>query len=60
VGDYLLFSDSVKFLEHCVKTISTGKTLANEVDYKLIASNIARQSGGQNLASYSSAGPRKG
>jgi hypothetical protein len=46
VGDYLIFSDSVKFFEHCIKTQSTGKTLANEVDYKLIASKIARQSGG--------------
>lgn len=46
VGDYLIFSDSVKFFEHCVRTISTGKTLANEVDYKLIASKIARQAGG--------------
>lgn len=47
VGDYLILSDSVKFFEHCVKTITTGKTLANEVDYKLIASKIARQAGGQ-------------
>jgi hypothetical protein len=46
IGDYLIFSDSVKFFEHCVTTISTGKTLANEVDYKLIASKIARQAGG--------------
>jgi hypothetical protein len=46
VGDYLIFSDSVKFFEHCVKTMSTGKALANEVDYKLIASKIARQAGG--------------
>jgi hypothetical protein len=46
VGDYLILSDSVKFFEHCVKTQSTGKTLANEVDYKLVASKIARQAGG--------------
>ena len=46
VGDYLIFSDSVKFFEHCVKTQTTGKTLANELDYKLIASKIARQAGG--------------
>jgi hypothetical protein len=47
VGDYLLATDSAKFLEHCVKTVSTGKTLANEVDYKLVASKIARQAGGK-------------
>lgn len=47
VGDYLIITDSVKLFEHCVKTITTGKTLANEIDYKLIASKIARQAGGQ-------------
>lgn len=47
VGDYLLASDSVKFFEHCVTTTSTGKTLSGELDYKLIASKISRQAGGQ-------------
>lgn len=46
VGDYLLASDSPKFLEHAIKTITTGKSLANELDYKLIASKISRQVGG--------------
>jgi hypothetical protein len=47
VGDYLLLTDSQKFFEHAMKASSSGKTLAGEVDYKLIASKIARQSGGQ-------------
>ena len=46
VGDYFLISDSVKCLENALTTISTGKNLANELDFKLIAAKIGRQAGG--------------
>jgi hypothetical protein len=48
VGDYLILTDSSKALEQAIITNSEpGKSLANELDYKLIASKIRRQVGGE-------------
>jgi len=60
LGDTLLASDSTKFLEHCIKTVSTGKTLANEVDFKLVASKISRQAGGQKPGMVAFSRPEEG
>lgn len=47
LGDYLLLTDSSKALEAAITTAnSPGKSLATELDYKLIASKIRRQVGG--------------
>jgi len=47
VGDYVLLADSVKFFEHCITTMSTGKSLAGELEYQLIATKIGQQAGGK-------------
>lgn len=46
VGDYLLGSDSAQLVEHAITTQSDPNgSLANELDFKLIASKAARLSG---------------
>lgn len=46
LGDYLLFADSPKLLEEAIVTKSdASKSLANELDYKLIANKIERLAG---------------
>ena len=46
VGDYLMFSDSDRFLKRVFLTNgNNSKGLANQLDYKLIASRIRRQAG---------------
>ncbi|MBI2478184.1 MAG: hypothetical protein HYV60_05935, partial [Planctomycetia bacterium] len=46
LGDYLIFTDSEKFFEQVVITKSDGSaSLANELDFKLIANKIQRQQG---------------
>ncbi len=45
--DYLLVADRESILQHCIAAKSEGgKGLAGELDYKLIASKIKRQPGG--------------
>ena len=47
LGDYLMLCDSSAALHQCIVTMSDAKTsLANELDYKLIAAKIKRQVGG--------------
>jgi hypothetical protein len=47
LGDYLLLTDSSQFLHQAILTKSdASRSLANELDYKLIASKISRQVGG--------------
>jgi hypothetical protein len=47
VGDYLILTDSSIALEEAITTSKNpGKSLAGELDYKLIASKIRRQVGG--------------
>jgi len=47
LGDYLLVTDSTAALQEAIITNGTpGKSLAAELDYKLIASKIRRQVGG--------------
>ncbi|HND54539.1 MAG TPA: hypothetical protein PLV92_19140, partial [Pirellulaceae bacterium] len=51
LGDYLVAADSVALLQHCIVTQSDAeKSLANELDFKLIAGKIARQVGGESPA----------
>ena len=48
VGDYLIFTDSDRFLKRVFLTNgSNSKGLANQLDYKLIARRIRRQAGRQ-------------
>lgn len=48
LGDYLIVTDSSQALEAAITTASSpGKSLATELDYKLIASKIRRQVGGE-------------
>lgn len=45
--DYLVGTNSISFLEQAIITKSdSSKSLANELDFKLIASKIAKQAGG--------------
>ncbi len=47
VGEYLLLTDSEKLLQQAILTRSdASRALAGELDYKLIASKISRQRGG--------------
>ena len=47
LGDYLLLTDSSAALHQCINTSGdASKSLKNELDYKLIASKIKRQQGG--------------
>lgn len=49
LDDYLLVSDSSDLLKHAMVTRGrVSGSLANELDYKLIASRIRRQAGGAN------------
>lgn len=46
IGDYLMLTDSEKFLQQAIVTKSDSSlSLANELDYKLIANKIERQLG---------------
>ena len=46
IGDYLMLTDSEKFLQQVIVTKSDSSlSLANELDYKLIANKIERQLG---------------
>ncbi len=48
LGDYLLFADSSKLLERFIVTKSTpGSSLADDLEYKLVASRIQRHTGGR-------------
>lgn len=47
LGDYLVATDSVTLLKRCITTQSDPeRSLANQLDYKIIASKAARQAGG--------------
>jgi hypothetical protein len=47
VGDYLLIADSLAYLEHALAAISNGRTLSEELDYKIIQSKLTRLTGGR-------------
>lgn len=48
VGDYLLLTDSTDLLKHVIATKKDGaQALANQLEFKLIASKIRRQPGGE-------------
>jgi hypothetical protein len=48
LGDYLIFTDSSAALHQCIVTASdTKRSLANDLEFKLIASKIKRQVGGE-------------
>lgn len=47
MGDYVVGTDSPKFLEHMISTQRNGeKTLADSLDFKLVLSKVGRQPGG--------------
>lgn len=47
LGDYFVFTGAVSLLKHCIVTQSDPeKSLASALDFKLIASKIGRQAGG--------------
>ncbi|MFM7843189.1 MAG: hypothetical protein ACKPEY_03015 [Planctomycetota bacterium] len=51
LGDYVVLCDSVALLRQCIVTQSdSSKSLANELDFKLITGKINRQVGGQTPA----------
>jgi hypothetical protein len=60
LGDYLIITDSSQFLEQCVNTLASGKNLAEELDYKLIAGKAARQTPGGNPGAIVFARPEEG
>jgi hypothetical protein len=61
VGDYLMITGSVKMLERVVVTQSDGSgSLANELDYKLIADRVKRHSGGVEPGMVTFQRPEKG
>jgi len=61
LGDYILFTDSREALQKVILTGSEpGKSLANELDFKLIASKIKRQNGGEFPAMLQFARPEEG
>jgi len=61
VSDYLVFTDSARTLEHCIAAMSDEmKQLANELDFKLIASKIRRQAGGVEPGMISFGRPEEG
>ena len=48
VGDYLLLTDSTDLLKHVIATKKDGsQALASQLEYKLIASKVRRQPGGE-------------
>ena len=50
LGDYLLATDRVSLFEKAVVTAAGSESLACELDFKLVASKIKRQSGGEQPA----------
>jgi hypothetical protein len=61
VGDYFLFTDSEKLLHEAILTKSdANRGLAKELDYKLIASKISRQPGGDRPGLISFRRPEEG
>jgi hypothetical protein len=61
LGDYLLLTDSEKLLQEAILTKSDpGRGLAKELDFKLIASKISRQPGGDNPGLLSFNRPEEG
>jgi hypothetical protein len=61
LGDYLILSDSSAALHQCILTQSDPKTsLANELDYKLIAGKIKRQQGGETAGLVQFSRPEEG
>jgi hypothetical protein len=51
LGDYLIASDSVKFIEQCVITKSSpDASLAADLEFKLVASRVQRHAGGRQPA----------
>jgi hypothetical protein len=61
MGDYLIATDSLAALQEAIKTQSRpGASLASELDYKLIASKISRQQGGDAPGMVSFSRPEEG
>ncbi len=60
VGDYVLISDSVKALQQCLAAQQNpGQSLADDLEYKLVASRISRHVGGRTPAMITFARPEE-
>jgi len=60
VGDYFMFTDSDRFLKRVLVTRgSNSNGLADQLDYKLVASRIRRQAGRENPAMISFSRPEE-
>jgi hypothetical protein len=61
VGDYLLLSDSIQLMHQVIVSRSdVSQSLANELDYKLIASKISRRLGEQKAGLVTFSRPEEG
>jgi hypothetical protein len=61
VGDYLLISDRPGALEHCIATTAdSSRSLATDLEFKLVASKIKRQPGGTAMGMLSFNRPEEG
>ena len=60
VNDYLLGSDSVKLMYQAISAKDAAQPLAEELDYKLIASKIGRRLGEQKASMVSFTRPEEG
>ena len=61
VGDYLLLTDSTDLLKHVIATKKDGsQALASQLEFKLIASKIRRQPGGEKPGLLSFTRPEEG
>ncbi len=61
LGDYVLFSDQQGAMEQAIKTsLGQGESLGGAADYRLIASQAARQSGGAQPAMVAFNRPEEG
>lgn len=61
MGDYFLLTDSEQALQEAIRTQnSSGSSLASELDFKLIASKIKRQNGGDAPALVTFSRPEEG
>lgn len=60
VGDYVLISNQASAIERAIVTRSSKKSLANELDFKLVASKLRRQPGGKTPGYFAFERPEEG
>ncbi len=60
VGDYVLISNKASAIERAIITRSSKKSLATELDFKLVASKLRRQGGGKKPGMFTFNRPEEG